>query len=223
MKGNCFEFAKSGSCKFGTGCKFHHIRSASTRPDLGSSRKFNTPRGSQNGGPIDVFFSQFPCFGYNTTAPVWDEFEFLCQFNEWDDDDYKKRQAKREFKDALIREFGTLYGTMPTNFGHGRSCVKPFKSHPSLMMSRFAVRYVVDSASLHLLQRFCICFVVIHILTYLHLYSMFSSYTLTLWILLTMSEREKGRRYSPGSKTSDSTPSQQERFSRRMRQRLRGP
>lgn len=111
MKGNCFEFAKSGSCKFGTGCKFHHIRSASTRPDLGSSRKFNTPRGSQNEGPIDVFFSQFPCFGYNTTAPVWDEFEFLCQFNEWDDDDYKKRQAKRQFKDALIREFGTLYGT----------------------------------------------------------------------------------------------------------------
>ena len=42
---------------------------------------------------------------------VWEEFEELCDHYGWGDNGDGKRWAKREFKKAMIAEFGSIYGT----------------------------------------------------------------------------------------------------------------
>ncbi|KAL8369031.1 hypothetical protein RB599_004461 [Gaeumannomyces hyphopodioides] len=68
-------------------------------------------RRPQRAGHIDGFFNHYPQFKYDSSAPVWSEFNRMCEEFGWDSDDYELRQAKREFKAALVQEFNKIYGT----------------------------------------------------------------------------------------------------------------
>jgi hypothetical protein len=60
---------------------------------------------------IAAFFAEFPSFRYRPSRPIWDQFEELCDLHDWDDDDYEKRQARRDLKDAMVHDFNSSYGT----------------------------------------------------------------------------------------------------------------
>ncbi len=109
---HCFEFARSGSCRFGMGCRFIHISPSPTGPISNSQRgRKKTNPGKGGTGPIDEFFAKYPGFVHDRTRPVWSEFRCLCDHYGWKNKDSTQRAAKREFKDAMIAEFGTIYGT----------------------------------------------------------------------------------------------------------------
>lgn len=60
---------------------------------------------------MDDFFEEYPDFGYQPTAPIWTEFNRMCDEFEWDSDDYEMRKARRTFKSAMVQQFNDLYGT----------------------------------------------------------------------------------------------------------------
>ncbi|TFK67489.1 hypothetical protein BDN72DRAFT_770668 [Pluteus cervinus] len=64
---------------------------------------------------IDVFFSRFPQFNYNPHSHPSSEFQRLSTFNgwDWDDDDteWEAREARRNFRSALVMQFNATYGT----------------------------------------------------------------------------------------------------------------
>ena len=63
---------------------------------------------------IDVFFAQYPEFGFDQSAPIWSEFERMRAEFGWDADDYEMRDARRKFKSAMGQEFNDIYGTDET-------------------------------------------------------------------------------------------------------------
>ncbi|TGO80860.1 hypothetical protein BPOR_1611g00020 [Botrytis porri] len=71
----------------------------------------------QRTGNIDHFFARYPNFVYESSAPIWMEFNRLCSHFNWDDDDYNMREAKRKFKSAMVQEFNVIYGTDEKNLG----------------------------------------------------------------------------------------------------------
>ena len=42
---------------------------------------------------------------------MWAEFDRMCDDFEWDSDDYEMREARRNFKSAMVQQFNNLYGT----------------------------------------------------------------------------------------------------------------
>ncbi|KAF8848879.1 hypothetical protein BDZ45DRAFT_605233 [Acephala macrosclerotiorum] len=60
---------------------------------------------------IDAFFAQHEEFDYNPSAPVWAEFSRMCDEFGWYIEDYEMRNAKRNFKSAMVQQFNDLYGT----------------------------------------------------------------------------------------------------------------
>ncbi|RFU27814.1 hypothetical protein B7463_g8510, partial [Scytalidium lignicola] len=60
---------------------------------------------------IDNFFAAFPEFKYNSSAPVWTQFDRMCHYFDWDSDDYEMREARRNFKSAIVQQFNNIYGT----------------------------------------------------------------------------------------------------------------
>ena len=60
---------------------------------------------------IDDFFAEHPSFDYDSSAPIWSEFNRMCDDFEWDSDDYEMRAARRKFKSAMVQKFNDLYGT----------------------------------------------------------------------------------------------------------------
>jgi hypothetical protein len=43
--------------------------------------------------------------------PIVQEFYRMCDFFEWERDDYEKKTAHEEFKTAIVLTFNALYGT----------------------------------------------------------------------------------------------------------------
>jgi hypothetical protein len=60
---------------------------------------------------IDSFFAEHSDFDYDSSAPIWTEFNRMCDAFEWDSEDYEMREARRQFKSAMVQQFNDLYGT----------------------------------------------------------------------------------------------------------------
>ncbi|KAG9238508.1 hypothetical protein BJ875DRAFT_502020 [Amylocarpus encephaloides] len=52
---------------------------------------------------INIFLVEHPSFDYDPSAPVWTEFNRMCDEFEWD--------TKRKFKSAVVQQFNNLYGS----------------------------------------------------------------------------------------------------------------
>lgn len=113
MKETCIELGKSLFFTVGIHSKFHQIRSTSTRSNFYSICKYSTTDPKQDRGPVYAFFAKHSYPSYDPTAPAMDEFRALCRFHKWKKKSPEKRQARHDFKEAMIEEFGTLYGTDP--------------------------------------------------------------------------------------------------------------
>jgi len=50
-------------------------------------------------------------FDYDSSAPIWTEFNRMRDDFEWDSDDYEMQQARWKFKSAMVQQFNDLYGT----------------------------------------------------------------------------------------------------------------
>lgn len=109
----CFQYNKSGTCRFGSSCKFSHEGSKKAAT---SKQPREWVEGKHRGQAvsvdyIDKFFAQHPGFDYDPSAPIWMEFNRMCDDYEWDSDDYEFRNARRNFKSAMVQQFNSLYGT----------------------------------------------------------------------------------------------------------------
>jgi len=60
-------------------------------------------------GNLAEFFSQYD-FSYNPSAPVMTEFYRMCDFFDWDRDDEEREEAREQLKDAMTRQFNSIYG-----------------------------------------------------------------------------------------------------------------
>ncbi len=71
----------------------------------------NLQRRSRSIDHINHFFEKHPNFDYDPTAPIWMEFNRMCDEFGWNSDDYEMRKARRNFKSAMVQQFNDLYGT----------------------------------------------------------------------------------------------------------------
>lgn len=111
----CFQYAESGSCKYGTSCKFAHARYKRKLPKSSTktTRKPKRPRKTRSGDsdPIAAFFAEYPSFDYEEDQGTIEEFYRMCDYFGWDREDEERKQAHRLFKDAMVLRFNELYGT----------------------------------------------------------------------------------------------------------------
>jgi hypothetical protein len=75
----------------------------------GGNRNKPTLEGNEN--HIDEFFAAYPSFNYDPTAPMTREFKRMCKFFGWSDDRRDKRDARDEFRAAMVRDFNSFYGS----------------------------------------------------------------------------------------------------------------
>ena len=141
MGPQCYQSTENGTCNFGTTCKFHHGTDNETKTeglefegDLKSQPSKNASRGlekaksqtkekkykQRNNMPeelpkpqdsLDELFAQYSPFNYQSTRPSWQEFYRMCDFFSWSRDDHDRNVAHRVFKDALILQFNSIYGS----------------------------------------------------------------------------------------------------------------
>ena len=81
------------------------------RPQPGH-RNINTqPLGSET--PLESFFSKYSGFQYEPSNSPKVEFDRLCDLyaSEWEEEEWKRRAARRAFNAALKEEFDSLYGS----------------------------------------------------------------------------------------------------------------
>ncbi|OAL46897.1 hypothetical protein IQ07DRAFT_614109 [Pyrenochaeta sp. DS3sAY3a] len=97
----CYQFQESGSCSYGTTCKYRHDGDSGTQVQHRKAKR----------DAISNFFAQYPSFAYDEENGVAEEFYRMCDFFDWDRDDEERREAREEFKDALVIRFNSLYGT----------------------------------------------------------------------------------------------------------------
>jgi hypothetical protein len=80
------------------------------------SRKAKKKRVKRSLDHIDYFFAGYPEFDYHSSSPIWTEFNRMSDFFDWEGADYKN--AREEFKAAMVKQFNDIYGTDPDNLGH---------------------------------------------------------------------------------------------------------
>ncbi|OQU93956.1 hypothetical protein CLAIMM_00389 [Cladophialophora immunda] len=116
----CFQYADSGTCRFGPTCKYAHVepgtedRSRSSRQGPQGTRTHAKQK--RRGKPkrrdhIGDFFAEYPEFDYDESAEIWREFYRMCDDFEWDKDHDERREARERFKSAMVLQFNKLYGT----------------------------------------------------------------------------------------------------------------
>ncbi|EIW80135.1 hypothetical protein CONPUDRAFT_105062 [Coniophora puteana RWD-64-598 SS2] len=109
----CYQFADTGTCRFGDSCKFKHTARSVTSPRGGSHRKrSNVVTSRFEGAPLDDFFTQYLSngFDYNPHNSSHHEYRRLCRHMEWDRYDPEREEAREQFKDALTQQFSVMYG-----------------------------------------------------------------------------------------------------------------
>ncbi|KAG5943118.1 hypothetical protein E4U59_000653 [Claviceps monticola] len=61
-------------------------------------------------GPMDLFFSRYNQFDYDPHSKVWSEYHRLCKFFGWNKGSTKEKTERKLFRQALVDEFGAIYG-----------------------------------------------------------------------------------------------------------------
>ncbi|EKM75956.1 hypothetical protein AGABI1DRAFT_45540 [Agaricus bisporus var. burnettii JB137-S8] len=61
--------------------------------------------------PLAAFFVQYPDFNYNPAASATKEFDRLSKFEGWGKSSRRKKISKNAFKNGLVAQFNTSYGT----------------------------------------------------------------------------------------------------------------
>ncbi|KAG6034537.1 hypothetical protein E4U41_006513 [Claviceps citrina] len=61
-------------------------------------------------GPIDLFFRRYNQFDYDPHGEAWAEYRRMTGFFHWKKDSEKERKANNLFREAVVAEFGALYG-----------------------------------------------------------------------------------------------------------------
>lgn len=60
---------------------------------------------------IEQFFRQYPAFPFRPSEPVSAQFYRLCDSQDWDRGDVRRKKAFKDYKDALTQTFNITYGT----------------------------------------------------------------------------------------------------------------
>ncbi|EEH40982.2 hypothetical protein PAAG_02958 [Paracoccidioides lutzii Pb01] len=64
-----------------------------------------------NGDPVTAFFNQYPQFNYHSDQSIASEFYRMCDYFEWGKQNQDRKNALREFKNAMVMKFNDLYGS----------------------------------------------------------------------------------------------------------------
>ncbi|KIW83229.1 hypothetical protein Z517_02474 [Fonsecaea pedrosoi CBS 271.37] len=102
--GVCFSYLESGTCRFGSTCKFAHVE-----PEENGSESF--VQSPQRNDHISDFFAEYPDFDYDESAEIWREFYRMCDEFGWNKRQDEKEEAMENFKSAMVQQFNDLYGT----------------------------------------------------------------------------------------------------------------
>ncbi|KAI1792900.1 hypothetical protein LXA43DRAFT_1003704 [Ganoderma leucocontextum] len=62
------------------------------------------------GHHIQTFFTKYPTFKYNVTAPFLEEFQRLCKTMKWKKDSGPKERAQSALRTAMVKQFNRTYG-----------------------------------------------------------------------------------------------------------------
>jgi hypothetical protein len=87
------------------------------------SKKHTSANRQRRPRPIDHindFFEEYSDFDYEPEAPIWTEFNRMCDEFGWDSDDYEMREARRRFKSAMVQVAAIPTSRNPS-FIRGRS------------------------------------------------------------------------------------------------------
>jgi len=118
-KGVCFQFAESGTCKFGARCRYDHAENADVATSQAPPKKRRSTRNRRKSTPqvqpaathLDEFFANYPTFSYDPSESVMLEFYRMCDFFNWDKDDQEKKDARELLAAAMSKQFNDIYGT----------------------------------------------------------------------------------------------------------------
>ncbi|KAI0847677.1 hypothetical protein F5Y00DRAFT_263357 [Daldinia vernicosa] len=98
------------------------------------SAKYSTNKqqhiSSSRKGPMEAFFAQYPEFNHDETAPIWTEFKSLCEHKKWNENSKDRKEARNQFQDAMIAEFGRIYGTDNTSLSSWQKLCRTIKVSP---------------------------------------------------------------------------------------------
>ncbi|KAF9218748.1 hypothetical protein BS17DRAFT_665062, partial [Gyrodon lividus] len=63
--------------------------------------------------PLEAFFVQYagPGFSYRAERSAHENFARLCKVSGWAENSDERRDAREGFKDALVQQFNSIYGT----------------------------------------------------------------------------------------------------------------
>ncbi|KAL1792981.1 hypothetical protein ACET3X_009488 [Alternaria dauci] len=114
----CYQFQDKGYCTYGANCKFPHP--VGSRPGSSKGKQSHLPqphqrRTKRDSDAISAFFTKYSDFPYDPNRGVAEEFYRMCDFFAWDKDDEQLKEARRAFKDAMVIQFNSLYGTDVAN------------------------------------------------------------------------------------------------------------
>ncbi|KAG1728065.1 uncharacterized protein EDB91DRAFT_1350209 [Suillus paluster] len=110
----CYGYAQTGSCRFGSQCKFAHVEGVNNNNNRKRRTRHKRPQ-TRTQTPLDQFFAKYPQFEYDSSESASLEFYRMCDEFDWDRDDEEREEASRYFKDAIVHQFNHIYGTDADN------------------------------------------------------------------------------------------------------------
>ncbi|MCJ1344888.1 hypothetical protein MMC31_003093 [Peltigera leucophlebia] len=132
--GICYNFARTGHCRYGVRCKFLHDPPKAVQAGKRGNGKQGRARGLRTSATpadkIDNFFSTHSEFDYDPSASVMDEFYRMCDFFGWEREDPDRKDAKEEFRTAMVQEFNSLYGEDIDDLLSWQDLCKAVRIHP---------------------------------------------------------------------------------------------
>ena len=135
MPKTCSQFAKDGSCTFGSECKYLHLadRKDSSKEEraeelkrveklrIGIKQTIQAPSNETHTESVQKdsieqkdavanYFSKYPTFCYNQHVMSITNFYRLCDHCGWNKHNALRKKASEGFKTALVLQFNGLYG-----------------------------------------------------------------------------------------------------------------
>jgi hypothetical protein len=70
---------------------------------------------------LEVLFTSYPGFEYDSTKAATDEFRRMCDFSGWGKHNRNRTEAREEFQYAIVKDFNNIYGTDEYDLGSWQS------------------------------------------------------------------------------------------------------